>query len=113
MFYDTSNAAMGRSENLSGTERQGRLSRLVEQRRRVSVAEICDMFGVSVATARRDLDTLAENGRVQRVHGGAIVAQPAPPEGPVLERQLEQSDEKRRIGEAAAALIEPKDSIFV
>jgi DeoR/GlpR family transcriptional regulator of sugar metabolism len=104
---------MARLDNLSGAERQGRLSRLVEQRRRVSVAEICDMFGVSVATARRDLDALAEEGRVQRVHGGAIVAQPAPPEGPVLERSIEQADEKRRIGEAAAALIEPRDSIFI
>jgi DeoR family transcriptional regulator of aga operon len=104
---------MSRSENLSGAERQGRVSRLVEQRRRVSVAEICDMFGVSVATARRDLDALADAGRVQRVHGGAILAQPAPPEGPVLERALEQADEKRRIGEAAAALIEPRDSVFV
>jgi DeoR/GlpR family transcriptional regulator of sugar metabolism len=104
---------MSRIENLSGAERQGRLSRVVEQRRRVSVAEICEMFGISVATARRDLDALADAGRVQRVHGGAILAQPAPPEGPVLERALEQSDEKRRIGEAAAALIEPRDSIFV
>src|SRR3954468_23274980 len=100
-------------ENLSGPERQDRLSRLVEQRRRVSVTEICEMFGVSVATARRDLDALAEGGRVQRVHGGAIVAQSAPPEGPVLERTLEQSEEKRRIGEAAAKLIEPRDSVFV
>ena len=86
---------------------------MVEQRRRVSVAEICDTFGVSVATARRDLDALAGAGRVQRVHGGAILAQPAPPEGPVLERALEQPDEKRRIGEAAATLIEPRDSVFV
>ncbi len=104
---------MSRTENISGAERQGRLSRLVEQRRRVTVIEICEMFGVSVATARRDLDTLAEGGRVQRVHGGAIVAQSAPPEGPVLERTLEQAEEKRRIGEAAAKLIEPKDSIFI
>lgn len=79
----------------------------------MSVAEICDMFGVSVATARRDLDALADAGRVQRVHGGAILAQPAPPEGPVLERALELADEKRRIGEAAAALVEPRDSVFV
>lgn len=30
-----------------------------------------------------------------------------------MERTLEQADEKRRIGEAAAKLIEPKDSIFI
>ncbi len=104
---------MSPKENLSGAERQGRVSRLVEQRRRVSVTEICELFGVSVATARRDLDTLAETGRVQRVHGGAIVAQPAPPEGPALERASERADEKRRIGEAAAALIGPRECVFV
>jgi DeoR/GlpR family transcriptional regulator of sugar metabolism len=31
----------------------------------------------------------------------------------VLERALEQGDEKRRIGEAAARLIEPRDSVFI
>jgi DeoR/GlpR family transcriptional regulator of sugar metabolism len=113
MFRDSSEPEMSKPANISNAERQGRLSRLVEQRRRVSVIEICEMFGVSVATARRDLDALAEDGRVQRVHGGAIVAPSAPPEGPVLERALQQADEKRRIGQAAAKLIEPRDAIFI
>jgi len=104
---------MSRSDNLSGAERQGRLLRLVEQRRRLSVTEICELFGVSVATARRDLDALAEGGRLQRVHGGAIVAEAVPPESPALERTLEYSDQKRRIGEAAAALIEARDCVFI
>lgn len=71
------------------------------------------MFGVSEATARRDLDALATGGRIQRVHGGAILAQSAPPEGPALERALDQVEEKRRIGEAAARLIDVGDSLFI
>jgi DeoR/GlpR family transcriptional regulator of sugar metabolism len=31
----------------------------------------------------------------------------------VLERAVEQADEKRRIGKAAAALVEPRDSLFI
>ena len=57
---------------LSNVERQDRMLRFVEQRQRVTVADICDQFGVSVATARRDLEVLAERGSVRRVHGGAL-----------------------------------------
>ena len=46
----------------SNTERQGRLLAWIEERRRASVPEICEQFSVSLATARRDLETLAEHG---------------------------------------------------
>src|SRR6266508_327411 len=59
---------------LSNVERQERMLRFVEQRQRVTVADMCDQFGVSIATARRDLEALAERGSVRRVHGGALVA---------------------------------------
>ena len=97
---------------LSNIERQERMLRFVEQRRRVTVADICDQFGVSVATARRDLELLAERGSVRRVHGGALAIHRAPPELPALERAGEQANEKRRIGQAAAqANAEPEHRI--
>ena len=37
---------------------------------RISLTEVCEQFTVSEATARRDLESLAAQGRVQRVHGG-------------------------------------------
>jgi DeoR/GlpR family transcriptional regulator of sugar metabolism len=104
---------MSFAQILSNVERQAAVLRLLEQRRRVSVAELCETFAVSVATARRDLDALAEQGRLERVHGGAILARPSPPEGPVLERADEQEECKRRIGAAAAALVEAHDSVFI
>jgi DeoR/GlpR family transcriptional regulator of sugar metabolism len=50
---------------------------------------------------------------VQRVHGGVIAVEQAPPELPILERESEQLDEKIRIAHAAAELVSDKDTIFL
>jgi DeoR/GlpR family transcriptional regulator of sugar metabolism len=100
-------------DTLSTFERQEQLLRFVEQRQRVTVNQICEQFDISLATARRDLDALAEQGKLQRVHGGAIPARKAPPEPPILQRSAEQSDEKQRIGEAAAKLVNDGDTVFL
>ncbi len=58
------------------------------------MTEIVEQFSISEATARRDLETLASQGKAQRVHGGIIAVEQAPPELPILEREGEQPDEK-------------------
>jgi len=98
---------------ISNVERQHAILHLIQQRKRITVAEICEIFGVSEATARRDLETLAEQGAIQRVRGGAILSQPAPPEPPLLERAKEQAEAKARIGRATAALINDHESVFL
>ena len=98
---------------VSGTDRQQQILQLLERLQRISVAELCDRFAVSAATARRDLESLASQGKIQRVHGGAIVLTQLPPEQPVLQRQNEQVDEKKRIGQAAAALVQDGETIFL
>jgi DeoR/GlpR family transcriptional regulator of sugar metabolism len=80
---------------------------------RISIAEVCGNFSVSEATARRDLETLASEGKIQRVHGGAIALAQTPPEQPILQRQVEQANEKLRIGQAAAALIQDGETVFL
>ena len=99
--------------DLPAPERQQRLLRYIEQQQRISVNQIVTQFDVSLATARRDLETLADQGKVQRVHGGAIALHQAPPEPPVLQRASEQSSEKARIGQAAADLIYNGETIFL
>ena len=98
---------------ISGTDRQHQILQLLERQHRISVAELCATFEVSEATARRDLESLANEGKLQRVHGGAIVLTQAPPEQPILQRQNEQADEKIRIGQAAAALVQAGETIFL
>ena len=39
---------------------------------RVSVADLATRFGVTAETIRRDLDALARDGLLSRVHGGAV-----------------------------------------
>lgn len=101
------------SIDLSAPERQQRLLRTIEQQQRITVNQIVTQFEVSLATARRDLETLADQGKVQRVHGGAIAVRQAPPEPPILQRAAEQASEKVRIGQAAADLIRDGETVFL
>lgn len=94
-------------------ERQKQILSLLTQQGRLSVAEIVEQFSISEATARRDLETLASLGKARRVHGGVIAIEQAPPELPILERESQQSEEKVRIGRAAASLVGNHETIFL
>lgn len=94
-------------------ERQKQILSLLTQQGRLSVAEIVTQFSISEATARRDLETLASQGKAQRVHGGVIAIEQAPPELPILERESEQSEEKIQIGRVAANLVDNNETIFL
>jgi DeoR/GlpR family transcriptional regulator of sugar metabolism len=94
-------------------ERQKQILSLLGRQGRLSVGEIVEQFSISEATARRDLETLASQGKAQRVHGGVIALEQAPPELPILERKNEQADEKMRIGRAAASLVRDKETVFL
>jgi DeoR family transcriptional regulator of aga operon len=94
-------------------ERQKQILSLLDRQGRLSVAEIVQQFAISEATARRDLETLASQGKAQRVHGGVISVEQAPPELPILDREREQADEKARIGRVAATLVADKETVFL
>jgi DeoR/GlpR family transcriptional regulator of sugar metabolism len=101
------------SEFTPTPERQKQILSLLGKQGRLSVSEIVEQFSISEATARRDLETLASQGKAQRVHGGVIAAEQAPPELPILEREGEQVDEKSSIGRAAAELIADGETVFL
>lgn len=94
-------------------ERQKQIFSLLTKQGRLSVTEIVEQFEISEATARRDLESLASQGKVQRVHGGAIAVEQAPPELPILQREGEQADEKALIGRAAAELVVDGETVFL
>jgi DeoR/GlpR family transcriptional regulator of sugar metabolism len=101
------------SEFIPTPERQKQILSLLSRQGRLSVAEIVEQFAISEATARRDLETLSLQGKAQRVHGGVIAIEQAPPELPILQRENEQSDEKSRIGRVVAELIFDGETIFL
>ena len=52
-------------------ERQNRILVEVQRRGAVRVSELSELFDVSDMTIRRDLDALASQGQLDKVHGGA------------------------------------------
>ena len=94
-------------------ERQKQILSLLSHQRLLRVSEIVKRFSISEATARRDLESLAQQGKAQRVHGGVIAVEQAPPELPILEREGEQSNEKARIGRVTADLVADRETIFL
>jgi DeoR family transcriptional regulator, aga operon transcriptional repressor len=77
----------------------------------VRVAELSQAFGISEVSIRRDLERLERKGLLQRVHGGAVVVAAGGGAGDHTSA-VPHLDEKRRIGRAAAELVEPGDRIL-
>jgi DeoR/GlpR family transcriptional regulator of sugar metabolism len=104
---------MGMNVPLSNLERHDQILDFLKERDRITVNELSEHFSISLATARRDLEILSERGAIERFHGGARLVRQAPPELPVLQRAGEQTDEKSRIGQAAAALVNDGETVFL
>lgn len=58
-------------------ERQNRILEMLQENGKVVASELTEQFFVSEDTIRRDLRELTLQGRVQRVHGGALPHSPA------------------------------------
>lgn len=77
----------------------------------VRVSELTELLGVSDMTIRRDLEQLAADGVLQKVHGGAVLSGNVTEEpGFEAKRTLEQPA-KRAIAARAAALVKPGTAI--
>jgi DeoR/GlpR family transcriptional regulator of sugar metabolism len=74
------------------------------------VAELARTFDVSEMTVRRDLRALARDGKLERVHGGAV---DTVPERPFEEIALRGQEVKNRIGAAAAALVADGQTVML
>lgn len=89
--------------------RRGRLDLvldLVMDRGHVSVDELVSQFGISAATARRDLDVLAAQQLIIRAHGGAS-AHPDASSLPMRYRASRNPDAKAAIAARAVDLARP------
>jgi DeoR/GlpR family transcriptional regulator of sugar metabolism len=96
-------------------ERQRQIYQIIMVRGEVTVSELADRFGVSQMTIRRDLQRLAVQDEIEKVHGGAVKIGRAQAEDsiPVLEGLDQQAAAKRRIGEATAELVKAEETVFI
>lgn len=75
------------------------------------VAEICRRLGVSEATVRRDLTSIAAHGHITRTHGGALADYNAS-FASHSERASHARTAKDRIARTAAACLPPTGTVF-
>ncbi|GHO79156.1 DeoR family transcriptional regulator [Ktedonobacter sp. SOSP1-85] len=94
-------------------ERLEQILHIVQEQQHVRVTELSERLGVSEPTIRRDLKKLESMGRVRREHGGVSIVEVALAEPPVVQRSIENREEKQRIGRAAASLIKDGETIFL
>lgn len=94
-------------------ERQARILALLQTQRAVRVDDLCTSLGVSPATARRDLGELSAQGRIRKVHGGAIPLAGHLAEPLFADKAMDASAAKLAIAKAARAMIEPNDCIYL
>jgi len=79
----------------------------------LSIAELCLHFNVAGMTIRRDLYALAQAGQVLRIPGGAALIRSVTFERDFADRLRKNSQEKEKIGRAAAALVGENESIVL
>lgn len=101
-------------ETVVPAERRRRIVEYLRANRSGKNEELAVALGVSVATVRRDLDFLATQGLVSRTHGGAVL----PETSTAYERLYSEKrnlfqEEKRRIGQAAAAMVADGETVIL
>lgn len=102
-------------ESLYPARRRAEMLEFLRERGQASIHELSAEFGVSEDTVRRDVDTLATQGSVDRTHGGVTIS----PDDrlntviPFGKRIDAQAAAKDAIARAAAALIDEGQSVII
>lgn len=99
------------ASGLMAAERRQQILAMLERDGKVVAAELSRFFGVSEDTIRRDLREMANEGLLQRVHGGGLPVSRVSPSFPVRERQRPLV--KEALARAAATLIKPGQVVII
>jgi DeoR family fructose operon transcriptional repressor len=95
-------------------ERRARILRALDNAGTLTTDELADELQVSGETIRRDLIRLDRQRQLRRVHGGAMAASTIRgEEAPYPQRAEADTDAKRRIGELAASLVSPGQTLIL
>ncbi|MDF2721230.1 MAG: transcriptional regulator, DeoR family [Paenibacillus sp.] len=98
---------------LFASERRTKISEYLNEHKRATVKELCNLLGVTAATLRSDLDFLVGEGHLERTHGGVIMKAGGRTEYYFATRQLNNHEQKMAIANEAAKLIYPGQCIVL
>lgn len=79
----------------------------------VYVADLSKELNVTMVTVRKDLRILEDRKLLFRSHGSATISSPYVNDKPVDEKRLVMVDEKQKIANMAASMIEDDDAIII
>lgn len=94
-------------------ERLRGIMKILEKENRVLIGDLCQIFGTTAVTIRKDLDLLEKEGVLKRTHGGAILKRSLFQELALNEKEKLNADEKERIALAALKLIAEGDVVML
>lgn len=94
-------------------ERQDQIYDMVQKNGAVTTSTLVDFFGVSIETIRRDLLTMEQNGRLTRVHGGAVIKSGMKPFKELKERNKEFRKQKYALSLKATEFISDGDVVGI
>lgn len=97
---------------LSAHQRRLKIAQQVQDMGSVRVAELMRTFRVTDTSIRRDLGILEAQGRLRRIHGGAVASARSQAPQSFQAKEREHPEEKARIGAAGAALVYAGESIL-
>ena len=93
--------------------RHQKILKLLAGKENVSVSELSSLLDVSEVTIRTDLNSLAKQGKVDRLHGGAhLVEERVRQEYSFQTRKSLNSQIKQKIGELASSYVHSSDSVL-
>ncbi|MFC5649883.1 DeoR/GlpR family DNA-binding transcription regulator [Paenibacillus solisilvae] len=99
--------------SLVGEERKSIILDMLNLEGQVKTIDLVKKLNVSSETIRRYLEEQEDENRLKRVYGGAVKINLGGEEPSYLKREVLYSEEKQRIGKAAASLVEDNDVIFI
>ena len=95
-------------------ERIHQIHELLIERKRISLDELCENFGVSKNTIRRDINELEEQGIIRKVYGGIVLKEAEIMSlEPFSAREIRNINEKKKIAAVAAALVNDGEVIYI
>lgn len=98
---------------MSNADRHRLIIQAVRESGTATVQELAELTGASEMTTRRDLDTLAAQGVLERVRGGARTLLLRGEEPPFALRAHEAVDAKRRIAAEVSSLITDGETVLL
>ncbi|MEU5731876.1 DeoR/GlpR family DNA-binding transcription regulator [Streptomyces antimycoticus] len=98
---------------MNNADRHGLIAKVVRDSGRATVQELAELTGASEMTIRRDLDTLAAQGVLERVRGGARTLLLRGEGPPFALRAHEAVEAKRRIAAEICALLVDGESVLL